>query len=79
MSTSIKGKQTWLTRQRTQLDDSMKRFEELLETASQLSPREMLIQTRQGSMELEFRKTALEKALEQFTSAADAADLTGEN
>ncbi|KAK6760889.1 hypothetical protein RB195_022091 [Necator americanus] len=79
MSSTLKGKQAWLTRQGTQLSSTILKIEEFLESAETLPAAEANVRTRKAIKELDLRQTALEKAMNNYTSAADAADLAEEH
>ncbi|KAK6762942.1 hypothetical protein RB195_023593 [Necator americanus] len=79
MSSSLKGKQLWLTRQGTQLSSTISKIEEFLESAETLPAAEANARTRKTIKELDLRQAALEKAMNNYTSAADATDLAEEH
>ncbi|KAK6023930.1 zinc knuckle [Ostertagia ostertagi] len=79
MSSSLKGKQAWLSRQGNQLEEAISRVEESCKSVDTLSPSQAKAKIRKGIKELELRQTALETALNSFSSAADAANLAEEN
>ncbi|ETN68214.1 hypothetical protein NECAME_05695 [Necator americanus] len=79
MSSTLKGKQAWLTRQGTQLSSTISKIKEFLESAETLPAAEANVRTRKAIKELDLRQTAVEKAMNNYTSAADAADLAEEH
>ncbi|ETN73789.1 hypothetical protein NECAME_13421 [Necator americanus] len=75
----LAGKQLWLTRQGTQLSSTISKIEEFLESAETLPAAEANARTRKAIKELDLRQAALEKAMNNYTSAADATDLAEEH